>query len=90
MYRIIDGRSQGKTSRLLLLAKETGAVVVCSNPAKMREKAHFYGITGLDIVSYGDYTKRNYDINKSAFIDELESYMKSLDNNFNGYTISEE
>ena len=32
MYRIIDSRGSGKTSRLLLLAKETGATVVCINP----------------------------------------------------------
>ena len=29
MYRIIDNRSTGKTSRLMLLAKETGAATVC-------------------------------------------------------------
>ncbi len=31
MYRIIDGRSSGKTSRLMLLAKETNAAIACSN-----------------------------------------------------------
>ena len=39
MYRIIDGRGSGKTSRLMLLAKETGAAIACSNPWAMAEKA---------------------------------------------------
>mgnify|MGYP003464479803 CR=1 FL=1 len=44
MYRIIDERGSGKTSRLMLLAKETGGVIVCSNPKGMAEKARAYGI----------------------------------------------
>ena len=39
MYRIIDGRGTGKTSRLLLLAKENNGIVVCAYPEWMREKA---------------------------------------------------
>ena len=46
MYRIIDGRGTGKTSRLMLLAKENNGVIVCANPQKMREKAEVYG-TGI-------------------------------------------
>ena len=38
MYRIIDGRGSGKTSRLMLLAKETGAAIACSNPWAMAVK----------------------------------------------------
>ena len=39
MYRIIDKRGSGKTSRLMLLAKETGATIVCSNPDAFKYKA---------------------------------------------------
>ena len=35
MYRIIEGRGTGKTSRLMLLAKEADGVIVCSNPYAM-------------------------------------------------------
>ena len=35
MYRIIDNRSSGKTSRLMLLAKENNAAIACSNPSAM-------------------------------------------------------
>ena len=50
MYRIIDTRSSGKTSRLMLLAKETGAKIACANPNAMRQKAYAYGITGIDFI----------------------------------------
>ena len=54
MYRIIDGRGSGKTSRLMLLAKENNAALVCSNPRAMEAKAHAYGIVGIDFMSYED------------------------------------
>ena len=55
MYRIIDGRGTGKTSRLMLLAKETNGTIVCGNPKAMREKALAYGIVGIDFISYNDF-----------------------------------
>ena len=51
MYRIVDGRGTGKTSRLMLLAKDIGATIVCSNPHAMEQKAHAYGITGINFIS---------------------------------------
>lgn len=55
MYRIIDGRGTGKTSRLMLLAKENNGIIVCANPQKMREKAEVYGIIGLEFISYKEF-----------------------------------
>lgn len=55
MYRIIDGRGTGKTSRLLLLAKENNGIVVCAWPHAMREKAYNYGLTGIDFMSYEEF-----------------------------------
>ena len=40
MFRIIDGRSSGKTGRLMLLAKEKNAAIACSNPSALRSKAY--------------------------------------------------
>lgn len=57
MYRIIDKRGTGKTSRLLLLAKENNGIIICKYPEFMREKAYKYGITGVDFVSYGDFIR---------------------------------
>ena len=39
MYRIIDGRGTGKTSRLMLLAKDTDSVIACANPYAFQQKA---------------------------------------------------
>ena len=90
MYRIIDDRGSGKTSRLMLLAKENNGVFVCSNPHAMTAKAHAYGLTGFDIISYEDYFKHNYDYGKKCFIDELELYVQVLGNDLSGYTLSQE
>lgn len=57
MYRIIDGRGTGKTSRLLLLAKEHDGIVICAYPEWMREKAYKYGLTGIDFISYTEFIK---------------------------------
>lgn len=90
MYQIIDKRGSGKTSRLMLLAKEYNGVLVCSNPEAMKTKARAYGLVGFDIISYYDYFNHNYEYGKAVFIDELDSYVKSLGNNISGYTISVE
>ena len=55
MYRIIDNRGTGKTSRLMLLAKETNSAIACINPNAMRQKAYAYGITGINFISYSNW-----------------------------------
>ena len=89
MYRIIDGRGTGKTSRLLLLAKENNGVVVCSDPKTMREKAYCYGLTGIDFISYSEFefTRR---FNKPVFIDEIDMLLQYKNREIQGYTISNE
>lgn len=88
MYRIIDTRASGKTSRLMLLAKENNGVFVCANPYAMQTKAQAYGLTGFDIISYYDYINHNYEHGKMCFIDELDAFVKSLGNNLSGYSLS--
>lgn len=91
MYRIIDGRGTGKTSRLMLLAKENNGVIVCANPAKMREKAEVYGIIGLEFLSYKDFMEQPSDPFTPYYIDELEGYVKTLtQGRLQGYPLSEE
>lgn len=93
MYRIIDKRGSGKSSRLMLLAKETGATVVCNNPNRMREKAHAYGITGITFMSYYDFLNTNEAIGK-YLIDEIEVFTQSAflfnKGELVGYTITED
>lgn len=90
MIRIIDGRGTGKTSRLMLLAKEHNALFVCENPDAMQVKAEAYGITGLQFVSYYDYLRFQYETDKeNIVIDELEVLLKHmLNGHLVGYTLS--
>ena len=93
MYRIIDGRGTGKTSRLFLIAKENNATIVCKNVSKTREKAYGYGITGLNFMSYGEAIEQLYISSKTIVIDELEEFIKYWiheDANLIGYTLSNE
>ena len=94
MYRIIDDRGSGKTSRLMLIAKETGAVFVCSNPKGMEIKAKAYGIDGIRFVSYDDFV-HNYDPDITSYVvDELEMFMKYIFSasgpQLIGYTLSKD
>lgn len=91
MYRIIDGRSSGKTGRLLLLAKENNGIVACLNPAAMRVKAERYGLVGIDFISYNDLLENGEKIKGNIFIDELEIFVQyAIRNNYAGYTLSQE
>jgi hypothetical protein len=89
MYRIIDGRGTGKTSRLLLLAKESNGFVVCSDPQAMREKAYCYGLTGIDFISYSEF-EFTHRFNKPVFIDEIDMLLQHKNKEIQGYTISNE
>ena len=94
MYRIADTRGTGKTSRLLLLAKENNGVVVCMHPRTMQEKAYQYGLTGIDYISYAEYIEflGGYDnkicARRKIFIDELELFLTKFSQYIAGYTVS--
>lgn len=90
MYRIIDNRGSGKTSRLMLLAKENNAVIACSNPYAMQQKALAYEIPGIKFISYEDLLIKKY-YGSNIMIDELENFVKyQLSGKLVGYTISNE
>ena len=90
MYRIIDNRGSGKTSRLMLLAKETNSIIACSNPYAMKEKAHAYGITGLTFISYEELLTQSWK-DYNIMIDEMELFVKyQLSGILKGYTLSNE
>ena len=91
MIRIIDGRGTGKTSRLMLLAKENNALFVCANPNAMKAKAMAYGITGIRFVSFEDFLRLNYDEKETkVVIDEVEGLVNEVITPLNlvGYTLS--
>ena len=96
MYRIIDGRSSGKTGRLMLLAKDSNGTIVCSNPRAMQQKARSYGITGINFISYSEFLTKHGASIGNYYIDELEGFIQYVQRNagiagdFEGYTISQE
>lgn len=94
MYRIIDDRGTGKTSRLMLIAKENNALFVCSNPDAMRYKAKAYGIDSIEFISYDEFF-HDYRGQKNVkyVIDELENFLRSImfySTELVGYTLSVE
>ena len=88
MYKIIDKRGTGKTLRLMLLAKENNGIVVCSSPNGFKYKAEFYGLTGIDFISYDDFLNGDYNCRKKVFIDEIDVLLRKIEENTMGYTIS--
>ena len=89
MYRIIDGRGNGKTGRLMLLAKDTGSAIACANPRAMQQKAYSYGITGIDFISYAELLNGEYE--GSVMIDEIESFVqRTIGSKLTGYSLSNE
>ena len=88
MIQIIDKRGTGKTSRLMLLAKENNAKFVCANPRSMEQKAKAYGLNGIEFISYHDfvttYEEDNY------VIDEIDLFMQSImgDSTLLGYSLT--
>lgn len=91
MYRIIDDRGTGKTSRLMLIAKENNAVFVCNNPHAMEAKARAYGIDGITFISYSNFI-HDYDPDiQSYVVDELEIFVQTIFSSgpqLIGYTLS--
>lgn len=91
MIKIIDRRGTGKTSHLIILAKETGATIVCSNPRYIELLAEKYGITGIDAITYNQYLSSQYDYsNRKILIDEVEGLLTRLPGSCIGYSISME
>lgn len=83
MLIISGGRGIGKTKMLLEQAAATGGTVVCSDPNKMRERAHKYGIVGLNIISYGDL---NEERDENTYIHDINSFLESKFGNVKGYS----
>ena len=89
MYRIIDSRGSGKTSRLMLLAKETNSAIACMNPRAIQTKAYPYGINGINFISYSQLFNGEYE--GDVMIDEMEDFVKQyIDCKLTGYSLSNE
>lgn len=87
MYRIIDCRGTGKTSRLLLLAKENNGIVVCALPNLMREKAYRYGLTGIDFMSYHEFVQNIKEHKVNISMPELDGTTTEQELDLTGFKI---
>lgn len=71
---IIDKNCTGKTRKMLEMAKESGATVICKYPLHMQSKSNAYGLYGLKFVGYEDFLAGSCNGEKVA-IDELGDFM---------------
>jgi hypothetical protein len=72
---IIGENGSGKTRRLLEVARDSGAIVVCKHPLHMQNKANSYGIYGLKFISYEEVNMDMIENDKVA-VDELNEFFK--------------
>lgn len=90
MIQIIDGRGTGKTSRLMLMAKELNLPIACLNPEALKQKAYVYGITGLTFISFSELGSKERHIDK-VLVDEIDQLAQFfIRGKIAGYTLSEE
>lgn len=88
MKQIIDKRGSGKSSRLLLMAKQYGATVVCHYPSRMKEKALIYGITGVDFIDYETFLTQPKNEYITYYIDDISDFLKFIHTGIIGYSDS--
>ena len=88
MKQIIDKRGSGKSSRLLLMAKQHGSTVVCHYPSRLKEKALMYGITGVDFMDYETFLTQPKDAYTSYYIDDISDFLKFIHTGVIGYSDS--
>ena len=88
MVVIRGGKGTGKTKTLLEQAAAVHGIIVCEDPDIMRERAHRYGITGLEIVSYEDCAFKPY--LKPLFIHDINKFLDYNYRNVQCYTLCDE
>lgn len=82
MIILSGGRGIGKTRLLLEQASASGGTVVCASPDVMRARAHKYGITGLNIISYNELGMSETPV----YIHDINKFLSSSFGNVKGYS----
>ena len=83
MFIISGGRGIGKTKMLLEQAEAVGGTVVCRDSEVMRARAHKYGIVGLNIVSYEEFTSKS---EAPIYIHDIDKFLIMKFGDIKGYT----
>ena len=88
MNKIIGGRCEGKTTRLLKIAEKTGATVVGIRKDYVKDLAKKHNIQGVNIIDYGEFMSGTYIKCRTAnyLIDEIDAFLSYI--GVNGYTLS--
>lgn len=87
MFIISGGRGTGKTKALLEKVKEEKSIIACADPIKMLERAHRYGITGLEVISY-DELESFKQSDKVIYIHNINSYLTKKYPTLKGYSLN--
>lgn len=87
MFVISGGKGTGKTRALIEKVVAENGILVCENPAVIRNRAHKYGITGLNLLSYEDFCETaNY--TNPIFIHNINSFLAFRYPAVNGYSLN--
>lgn len=87
MIKIIRENGSGKTKELLKYANDNKGIIVCANPAYMREKARCYGFEEIpQFIGYGDEIPTT----GTLYIDDLDYFLKVNFSNIVGYNLNKE
>lgn len=71
----------------MLLAKETGAIIVCSNPDAFEYKARQYGLDGIKFMRYDEFLNSR-GLLQDYLIDEIDGLLKYINSHIIGYCLT--
>ena len=86
MFIVSGGRGIGKTRALLERVKSEDAILVCENTMQMRERAYQYGLTGLNLMSYEDFSALEK-VEEPVYIHDINKYVSYGNKNVKGYSV---
>lgn len=90
MYKIVNGKGTGKTKALLVKAADEGAIVICADPDKMRERALRYHLLDIDIRSYDEFSLE-LGTKEDVYIHDIDYFLRVwFGNQVKGYTMTYE
>lgn len=90
MFVISGGRGIGKTRLLLEKIKEENAIIVCEDVNTMRERAYKYGITGLNILSYEEFSNSDKTYEENVYIHNMHKWLNYKYPTVKGYSVCNE
>jgi hypothetical protein len=87
MFIISGGKGIGKTRTLIERTRAEDGILVCADPNTMRDRAHKYGITGLNLISYGELYVHDADYrDKPIYIHDIDKFIRYKFSNVKGYS----